>query len=395
MTRIEPVSAHLVGASQAASVVGPAYDVLTPQQRRRISEENPLSFLRITRSASDLPPGTDPAAARLESAELLRTWIDDGVFEPARPTGFYLYRLSSDGHIQTGVVADLHVSDYKRGVVRRHENTREEKEAELVAFLRDVGVNSSPVCLTHRALGSVDAAVAAGAEELPLLEFETDDEVRHTIWRVDGATGDELVQAFSSIDALYLTDGHHRVAAAARFAAERPEAGRFLAVLFPADQLRILPYNRCVKVSRPDLIEVIGRHFEVESASTYEDARPRRRGEFGLYSKGRWWRLIRTELVQPIAKAADLDVSILHREVLGPLLESPNPDFDPRVSYVPGVGGPAALEQRCRAEGAAGVVLAPTSVEDVMAVSDAGEVMPPKSTWFDPKARSGIFVVYR
>jgi len=284
-----------------------------------------------------------------------------------------------------------------RCVSSRAATVRARKEEELLAFLEIAGVNSSPISMTYRAVPDLDDTVeTVTRSEVPMLDFVTEDEVRHLVWGVDSARTQDITAAFSGVRELYITDGHHRTAAAARYEESRPEAGRVLAVLFPSDQLRILPYNRCVKLGRVDLPGVLEQEFLIQPAGVYEEARPSGRGQFAMFAEGRWSRLSRrTASSHGGSVVEDLDVAILHRQVLAPLLENAQPDYDPRLTYVPGVGGPSALEARCTAREEVGFMLRPTSIEEVMAASDAGETMPPKSTWFDPKPRSGIFLVFR
>jgi len=263
--------------------------------------------------------------------------------------------------------------------------------------LETVGVNSSPISLTYRSVATLaDTVEAQTRSRSPMLDFATGDGVRHLVWHLDPTETAELTAAFSGVGQLYITDGHHRAAAASRFAASHPQADRVLGVLFPSDQLRILPYNRCVKLETASLIEVLGRDFLIEPAAGYDEARPSGSGQFAMFAQGSWSRLRRRTASGPGRSfVQELDVSVLHRQVLAPLLASAEPDYDPRLTYVPGVGGPPALEARCTARGEVGFMLRPTSIEEVMAVSDAGETMPPKSTFFDPKPRSGIFLVFR
>jgi uncharacterized protein (DUF1015 family) len=409
MMKITPIDAYIVHPDFAERVVGPAYDVLSPDERRNLADGNPLSFLNVTRSAGDLPPDDtqDPARVQQESAARLRRMIEDGVFEPSGRPAFYVYRLSTREHAQTGVVADVPVSEYERRRVKPHEHTNPEKVDELVHFLQVVRANSSPVCLTYRPTSAIDDCVARICEaEAPILSFQTSEGVRQTLWRVDdAATQRRLTDAFAEIDTAYITDGHHRVEAAASFARARrtqqPESGsfdHFLTVFFPADQLRILPYNRCVTVERSQeaVLDVVAASLEVTPVPPQAQIVPERPGQFAMCLGGRWYRLERPSTVPTAPGSVEaLDVSVLHRQVLGPLLRVQNPDYDPRVTYVAGARGLDALESCSQREGRVAFVVHPTSVEEVMAVCDAHEVMPPKSTWFDPKVRSGIFVVFR
>ncbi len=393
MTLLNPIAGYLVGAEYAEQVVGPAYDVLRSEERRLLAASNPLSFLNVTRSEGDLPEGTSPHEARRKSAELVEWWIGQGVFEPWGDPSLFLYRLESEDHTQIGVVADIEVERFEDGTVLRHELTRPAKERELLAFLETVRVNSSPVALTYRTIDAVDAVVSEAEASEPKLSFVTGDGVRHTVWTVEEDAGTALQEAFRSVGALYITDGHHRAAASRLW---KHTAGRVLCVLFPSDQLRILPYNRCASAEETALIEAVRGRFDIERVSGYAAARPEAPGQFAVFAPSGWLRLSRRQTVTPRrGKVEDIAVSILHREILAPLLETEDPDFDDRLSYLPGSGGPQALEERCRQSGALGFLLPPTSLEDVMAVSEAGNTMPPKSTWFDPKARSGIFLVPR
>jgi uncharacterized protein (DUF1015 family) len=389
----------------AAQVAAVPYDVVNREEAVALAQGNPHSFLHVGRSDIDLAPEVDPhdalvyAKAKDELDRLIAegTMVRDG--EPA----LYLYRQVMDGQEQTGVVGCVHVDDYERDLIRKHEKTRPDKEDDRTRHMLTLNANAEPVFLTYRERGEIDALAASVAKGPPLYDFTAPDQVRHTVWRI--ADPAPLVQAFGAISHAYVADGHHRTAGAWRAGKELRSANPwhrgdeeynwFLAVLFPAAQLRILPYNRTVRDLRGmSPAEFIARLGRIGKLTPTEDPTPPRPGVFCVYLAGRWHSLeLDPASIDRSDPIGSLDVSLLQDRILAPLLGIGDPRTDRRIDFVGGIRGPADLERRVnQGEAAVAFSLYPTSLEQLMAVADSGQVMPPKSTWFEPKLRSGLFV---
>jgi uncharacterized protein (DUF1015 family) len=404
--RLNPFRAVRPRPDLAAQVAAVPYDVVNRAEAAALARGNPHSFLHVGRSDIDLPEDVDPYDSRIyrRAREALDELLAGGtLLQDSRP-GLFLYRQVMDGRTQTGVVGCVHVDDYERDLIRKHEKTRQDKEDDRTRHVLTLHANAEPVFLTYRGRTEIDQLVAGIATSSPpLYDFTAPDGVRHTVWPVPD-TG-ALARAFGAVPHSYVADGHHRSASAWRagkeLRAKNPshrgdeEYNWFLAVLFPADQLRILPYNRLVR----DLLgqtpsEVLDRLGRLGKLTATQDATPDRAGVFCIYLAGRWHRLeldpAGIDRADPIAS---LDVSLLQDRVLSPILGIGDPRTDKRIDFVGGIRGTAELERRVNSgEMAIAFSLHPTALDQLMAVSDAGHVMPPKSTWFEPKLRSGLFV---
>ena len=399
MAFIHPFEGYLVAARWAGAVVAPPYDSLTPEERRRHADAHPESYLNAMRSVEDFVPGHAPGLPALheENVRFLRAHVDNGRFV-ARPRCVLLYRLACGGHVQRGVVAEMPIDAYLDGRIRRHEFTRVAREDALAEYIDRVRTASSPVSLAYRSDDGIRSLLDTATEDRPAVSHTTEDGVEHDIWVLEGADAHALIDAFGSVSSAYLTDGHHRCAATARFSTAGAEA-RLLVVLFPDDELRILPYHRVVRDlgrhSTESFLAGLSEGFIVDPlpGGDPEVARPRARGEFAVHVDGRWFRFrLPGEEARPSDPAEAIDAAILQARVIGPLLGIADPRDDERLGYVAGAGGLDRLERACREEDwRAAFALYPTSMEELVAVADAGAVMPPKSTWFDPKPRSGFF----
>ncbi len=405
---IQPFRALRADPQRAAQVAAPPYDVLDTGEARALAAGNPLSFLHVSKPEIDLPEGTDPHAPEVYAggrAALTRLIAEGALVREATPC-LYLYRQRMGDHTQTGVVAAASVDAYRAGRIRKHEHTRPDKEEDRTRHCRALNAHTGPVFLTYRHTTTLDTEVARLTEAPPAIDLVAEDGVGHTVWIVDDPAGiDRLVDAFEQTETLYIADGHHRSAAAARLCAERREENpgytgdepfnRFLSVIIPDDQVRILPYYRAVRdlgeLRPPDFLTGLAARFEVKPSS--EPVAPDRPGRFGLYTGGGWLTLtVRPEagvaMDDPVAR---LDVAILDDQVLAPLLGITDPRRDPRIDFIGGIRGLAELERRVDAgEFIAAFSLYPTSLDALFAVADAGQVMPPKSTWFEPKLRDGL-----
>lgn len=413
MAEIRPFRALRPPRDRAAAVVAPPYDVVDTAEARVLAAGNPDSFLHVSRPEIDLPDGVDPHTDEVYAAgrAALEDFVRRGALVPDDAPGLLVYRqraelpVGPDGApatvTQTGVVGCATVADYRAGVIATHEHTRHDKETDRTRHIAALGAHDEPVFLMYRpaAPGAADVAavLAAVTAREPEHDLVTDDGVAHTLWTLAPDEAGTLVAAFAAMPTLYVADGHHRSAAAARVAAESdaPGAGEFPVVVFPADELTILPYNRVVTDlaghDADGLLAALAEAFDVELSG---GAPVPARHEVGLHLAGHWYLLrAREDVVDESDPIARLDVSVLQDRVLGPLLGITDPRTDERVAFVGGIRGTGELE-RLVASGraAAAFLLHPTSTEDVMDVADGGQVMPPKSTWFEPKLRSGFFV---
>jgi uncharacterized protein (DUF1015 family) len=401
MPLIRPFAGLRPAPERAPEVVAPPYDVLNSAEARQRAVGRPWSFLHISRAEIDLPEDTDPyaAAVYVKAAENLRKMISAGVLKRDSDPCYYVYRLAMGEHVQTGLVAAASVADYDSNRIRKHEFTRPAKEDDRVRQIEALNAQTGPVLLAYRSDPAVDQLIDAVTAGVPEYDLTADDAIRHTFWVVsDQAAIERLTSEFDRMEALYIADGHHRSAAASRVAAKLnrgPEAmsSYFLAVIFPHQQMQILDYNRVVGdlngLSAAELLQKVAAAFAVEAQN--EPVSPARAGEFGMYLDGRWYRLsIQPERV-PDDPVARLDVSLLADNLLQPVLDVSDPRRDPRIDFVGGIRGLGELEKRVDSgEMAVAFSLFPTSMEDLMAVADANRVMPPKSTWFEPKLADGL-----
>ena len=398
MSSLFPFKALRPDPSAVARVASVPYDVVNTEEARALATGNPLSFLHVTRSEIDLPDGTNPYddrvyAQAVHNFETLKREaplvLDD---EPA----LYAYRLTMGGHVQVGLAGCFSVDEYEHDRIKKHEKTRPDKEDDRTRHITELRAQTGLVFLTYRASTAIDTVVDRIVRGRPLYDFVAPDGIGHTVWKITGADADALVRGFAALDALYIADGHHRAASAARArqaARGAADANRFVAVAFPDRQMQVLPYNRVVK----DL----GGRTPADFLATLKAAMPvtdgvpspARKGSVSMYLDGRWHAI---EL--PMADADGtpdeaLDVALLQRHVLAPFLGIGDPRTDKRIDFVGGIRGTAELERLVN-QGKAAVAFSmfPVGVDDLMAIADAGGIMPPKSTWFEPKLRDGVLV---
>ena len=402
MAGLAPFRALRPSVSAAARVAAVPYDVVNTEEARALAAGNPLSFLHVSRPEIDLPPGTDlygddVYATAVKNFERLKGEAPLVVEEAPR---LYVYRLRMGAHVQVGLAGCFSIDDYDRDVIRKHEHTRRDKEDDRTRHLLELRAQTGPVFLTYRARPAIDGLVERITAGKPLYDFTAVDGVQHTIWVVEPAEEHQLVVAFDAVPALYIADGHHRAASAARArkqlageAGKQGEWDTFLAVAFPDGQVQILPYNRLVQdlagMTPSAFMDTLRKRFTV----TDGPASPARKGEVAMFLDGRWHTIALGD-AQVGARSADrLDVMRLQDAVLGPILKIGDPRTDKRIDFVGGARGTAELESRVRS-GAAAVAfsLYPVDVQDLMAITDAGGIMPPKSTWFEPKLRDGLLI---
>jgi uncharacterized protein (DUF1015 family) len=402
MAVIRPFRALRPAREAAAAVSSVPYDVVSTDEARHLAASNPLSFLHVTRSEIDLPPGTDPYSADVYArakANLASLRSAAPLVEEDEPS-LYFYRLRMGGHEQTGVAACFSIDEYEGDVIKKHERTRRDKEDDRTRHIVETRAQTGVVFLTYKASEGIDRLCRAVTSDAPLYDFRADDGVQHTIWRVGARESTSLVDGFAQIPAIYIADGHHRAASAARARGElrghgdAGEADSFIAVAFPDDQMQILPYNRTVK----DLAGRTPAAFldALRAAVPVSEGRPqpRGKGEVSMYLDGRWYAIGLGGLApEDRSRAASLDVARLQHHVLGPLLQIGDVRTDKRIDFIGGARGTAALE-RAVASGQAAVAFSmhPVTIDDLMSISDEGGIMPPKSTWFEPKLRDGLLV---
>jgi uncharacterized protein (DUF1015 family) len=403
--RLNPFRAVCPPPDLAPQVASVPYDVVNRGEAAELARGNPHSFLHVGRSDIDLPEDLDPYDARIyrRAREALDELLARGTLLRDPEPRLFVYRQIMDGRPQTGVVGCVHVDDYEHDVIRKHEKTRQDKEDDRTRHVLTLNANAEPVFLTYRGRVEIDRMVEAITPTAPLYDFTASDGVRHTVWQVPDSWA--LARTFDPVPLAYVADGHHRSASAWR-AGKELRAGNpshrgdeeynwFLAVLFPSDQLRILPYNRVVRdLNGQTPARVLERLGGLGKLSPATDPVPERSGVFCVFLDGRWQRLeLDPAGIDRSDPIASLDVSLLQDRVLSPILGIGDPRTDKRIDFVGGIRGTAELERRVRSgEMAIAFSLFPTTLDQLMAVSDAGHVMPPKSTWFEPKLRSGLFV---
>ena len=396
---IRPFKAIRPNSADAASVASVPYDVVDFAEAKSLASGNDKSFLHVSRPEIDLPEGTDPASpeAYAQAKKALDSLEARGVLLRDEAPRFYAYRQRMGSHSQTGIVATFDTQDYLSGVLKQHEKTRKDKEDDRTRHIETLKAHTGPAFLTYRDDKAIDLIVMEACRRAPLYDFMAEDGVRHTVWEIPGGcTGDELEELFARIPVAYIADGHHRSAAAARYARERDFAGEsryFLAVAFPASQLKILPYNRLVAdlngLEDEEFLALVAQAFTLSAPGVPPVPGTR---SCRMYFAGKWYSL--AWRVPPDADAvSSLDVSALQDRLLAPILGIGDVRTDKRISFMGGIRGDDALAAKVNSgEAAVAFAMNPVSVEEMMAIADAGAIMPPKSTWFEPKLRSGLFI---
>jgi uncharacterized protein (DUF1015 family) len=400
MATLKPFAALRPKPELAARICELPYDVMSSDEARTVAAGNPLSFLHVSKPEIDLPPDTDPYAPEVyaKGAENFQKLIRVGTLKQDTQPCFYLYRQILGKHSQVGLVAVASCEEYLSGVIKKHELTRPDKEDDRFRHIEALNSQTGPVFLTYRANAELDKFIAQKISKKPDVDFVTKDGVRHTAWMVTDGDGIKFIETqFSKIPFLYIADGHHRTAAAARVFQSRQGAGhsgQFLAVIFPHNQMRILPYNRVLKDLNgwppEQLLEILGTVFAMSQNGM---ALPARKHELSLYLQGKWRTLaFRKKLITASNLIDLLDVSLLQQLVLGPIFGIDDPRTSKRINFVGGIRGMAELERLVNSgEYACAFSMFPTSIKDLMSIADAGGIMPPKSTWFEPKLRDAMF----
>lgn len=422
MAEVRPFRAWRPAQGLAERIAALPYDVVNGKEAREETRREPFSFLAVDRPETQFEEeNMDVTEDRVyeRAGTLLRQWMKEGSLQQEAEPCYYIYELERQGRVQTGIAACVSVDDYLNGVIRRHENTRSDKEEDRTRHVRACEAQTGPVFLAYRAAKAVTTVTERCRREACLYDFASPDGINHRVWRIGRKEDIRAVhEAFEKVERLYIADGHHRCASAVRVAQEcrcrcpdytGEEPFNFiLSVLFPDDQLTILEYNRVIRnlngLTPQEFLRKIEEIFEI----TPEEGpyRPERKGRFGLYLQKKWYRLVRKpEIGEQYGKAGtagdslrkpdpvrELDVAVLQRMILEPVLGITDPRTDERIDFVGGIRGLKELERRCEQDCAAAFSLYPTSIGELFSVADAGLLMPPKSTWFEPKLRSGLFI---
>ena len=408
MAEIRPFSCVRPAAELAHRVAALPYDVYNRQEAKAEVQREPMSFLKIDRAETSFDDSVDTYAPEVyeKARELLEKDIEDGVYITDPDRVYYIYQLEMDGRTQTGLVACSSVDDYMNQVIKKHENTRADKEVDRITHVDTCSAQTGPIFLAYRADQEISQVVEKYVKTEPVYDFTAVDGISHRVWKIDGREDvDTIYQAFQRIDKIYIADGHHRAASAVKVGLKRrgenpgytgeEEFNYFLSVLFPHDELMIMDYNRTVKdlngLSLDEFMDKVKEKFEVAESET--PVAPEKKGTFGMYTEGKWYVLTaKPELFEGKDAVESLDVSVLQDNLLGPVLGIGDPRTDSRIDFVGGIRGLQELERRASEDMCISFSMYPTSIIELFDVADNGLLMPPKSTWFEPKLRSGLFL---
>ena len=409
MAEIRPFVCVRPAEELASRVAALPYDVYNRQEAKEEVQREPLSFLKIDRAETNFDDNVDTYAPEVyqKAKELLQKDKQEGIYITDEDRSYYIYQLVMDGRPQTGLVACSSVDDYMNHVIKKHENTREDKEIDRITHVDTCSAQTGPIFLAYRSDKGIHDIVASYVEkETPIYDFTAVDGIAHRVWKIAKKEDvDAIYQAFQNIQQIYIADGHHRAASAVKVGLKRrqenpgytgeEEFNYFLSVLFPHDELRILDYNRTVKDlngrSLTQFLEEIGKNFIVEKAEG--QVRPKKKGTFGMYTEGQWYHLTaKPELFEGKDAVGSLDVSVLQDYLLGPVLGIGDPRTDQRIDFIGGIRGLSELEKRADSDMKISFSMYPTSITELFDVADQELLMPPKSTWFEPKLRSGLFI---
>jgi uncharacterized protein (DUF1015 family) len=411
MVKVREFAAIRPARELADKVAALPYDVMNSEEAREMVVGNPCSFLHVDKAEIDLPPETDLYSDEVyaKAASNLEQFIKDGVLQADDKPCLYIYRQEMDGRKQTGLVACASVDDYQNNSIKKHEFTRADKEADRIRHVDECNANTGPIFLTYRDRAEISSVVNAWvAGHAPVYDFVAEDGVGHTVWVIDDSDViAKLTAAFDAVDALYIADGHHRAASAVRVAEKRrrefpdydgtEEFNFFLSVIFPASELAIMDYNRVLKdlngLSEEEFLNRLSACFDIEKYAGEGLPKPSAKHTMSLLLSSGWYKLsVKDGVFDPADPVDRLDVSILQKNVLDAILGIKDPRTDKRIDFVGGIRGLGELVRRVEGGWAAAVAMYPTGLDDLMAIADSGQVMPPKSTWFEPKLRSGLFI---
>ena len=408
MAEIRPFSCVRPAAELADRVAALPYDVYNRQEAKAEVQREPMSFLKIDRAETSFDDSVDTYAPEVyeKARELLEKDIEDGVYITDPDRVYYIYQLEMDGRTQPGLVACSSVDDYMNQVIKKHENTRADKEVDRITHVDTCSAQTGPIFLAYRADQEISQVVDKYVKTEPVYDFTAVDGISHRVWKIDGREDvDTIYQAFQKIDKIYIADGHHRAASAVKVGLKRREENPgytgeeefnyFLSVLFPHDELMIMDYNRTVKdlngLSLDEFMDKVKEKFDVAESET--PVAPEKKGTFGMFTEGKWYVLTaKPELFEGKDAVESLDVSVLQDNLLGPVLGIGDPRTDSRIDFVGGIRGLQELERRASEDMCISFSMYPTSIIELFDVADNGLLMPPKSTWFEPKLRSGLFI---
>lgn len=408
MADIKPFRAVRPGAAYAAEIAALPYDVYNKEEARKEVEKNPMSFLKIDRPETQFPKEQDMYAPEVyqQAARTLWGMLDEGKFCEEQKDCYYVYEIGTKEHTQTGIVACASIEDYLNQVIKRHENTKPEKEADRIRHVTVCQAQTGPIFLAHRPQPELRRLLDIKKRSHPVYDFCSEDGIFHRVWVIeDQLTIDKITSLFQNMDSIYIADGHHRAASAIKAGLEKrkehpdyngtEEFNYFLCTLFASDELKILDYNRVVRdlhgYSKEEFLEKVGERFLVEERGA-EPVQPEKKGVFGMYLDKTWYRLEIREAYVSQDAVEGLDVSLLQNHLLEPVLGIEKPGADPRIDFVGGIRGLSELERRVEQDCKVAFSMYPTSMEELMETADEGRLMPPKSTWFEPKLRSGLFI---
>ena len=408
MAEIRPFRAFRPAKGWESRIAALPYDVYNRQEAKRAVEGDTHSFLRIDRAETQLPDEVDTYDARVyaKARELLEEQIQNGEFIQEAAPCYYLYELVMEGRSQTGIVACASIDDYINGVIKKHENTRTDKEEDRIRHVDTLNMQTGPIFLAYRNREDLQEIIVRSRQKSPLYDFISEDGIAHRVFRVDNEEDMKKIRAiFQQMDSIYIADGHHRCASAVKVGLKRrqenpgfsgeEEFNYFLSVLFPDSELKIMDYNRVIRdlngYSKEEFLDKIAQAFWVEEKGR-DPVRPAAKGTFGLFLEEKWYLLTAMDKTKSDDPVKNLDVSILQDWVLGPVLGIEDPKTDKRIDFVGGIRGLGELERRVHTDMKAAFSMYPTSIGELFAVADAGLLMPPKSTWFEPKLRSGLFL---
>lgn len=407
MALIKPFECVRPNEKDAARVAALPYDVYNRQEAVCEVKREPLSFLKIDRAETQFDDSTDTYAPEVyaKAKELFEEALADKTFITDTDKTYYIYALTMDKRTQTGIVACASIDDYLNNVIKKHENTRADKEVDRITHVDTLSAQTGPIFLAYRADSVINDAVKKTKENKALYDFISPDGIRHQVWKMTDITLVENVRkAFEGIDSVYIADGHHRAASAVKVGLKRrqenpgytgnEEFNYFLSVLFPDEELMILPYNRVVKdlngYTQEEFLNKIKEKFDM--AESDRQVSPDKKGTFGMYLGGKWYKLTAHKDIMSDDPVDGLDVAVLQDNLLAPVLGIGDPKTDKRIDFVGGIRGLSELEKRCREDCVVAFSMYATSIAELFAVADAGKLMPPKSTWFEPKLRSGLFI---
>ena len=408
MARVNPFRAVRPRVDLAEHIAALPYDVYSRQEAYEKVKDDSYSFLRIDRPETQFPPDYDMYAPEVyeKARDMLNDMLADGSFIEEQREAYYVYELVMNGRSQVGIGACASVDDYEQQIIKKHENTRADKEADRIRHVDVCSAQTGPIFLAYRRRDGIEAQVHKAMSTAPLYDFTAEDGITHRVWVIDDADDVECIRReFEQVETIYIADGHHRCASAVRVSQMRrgeypnysgeEQFNYFLSVLFPDDQLMIMDYNRVVKslngYTAEEFIERVGQIFDV-SAAGKEPYRPQCKGEIGMYLEDTWYRLTIRQRQYNGDAAHDLDVAVLQRDLLEPVLGIADPKVDGRIDFVGGIRGMEELVRRVHTDAKVAFAMYPTDIHELFNVSDAGMLMPPKSTWFEPKLRSGLLI---